>query len=183
MKKYPTVVAATFLVLGLTGCKQPAANVEAKQQAVSSDAILNNQPLPVITFSQLRQNLIEIEIAQSTATQTTSFFFNQGVAAPLMSCPSIGFPIPNTASLSNPVQVIYSSSRGVATGGQMDPNGVYAPASSSGTYVICVDATGTPYANYWEGFVQTVTGPAKWNTAANQVELTGPPSFKFTKGK
>jgi hypothetical protein len=65
---------------------------------------------------------------------------------------------------------------------QIEANGVYTD-QSSGTFVICIDAQGRPYANYWEGFVKTVTGPAEWNAGTHQVELVGPPSFTFTKGK
>jgi hypothetical protein len=95
-------------------------------------------------------------------------------------------PIPNTASLSNPQQVVTGSNDrgyGLATIGQMDPIGIYTPTSSTGTFVICVDAQGKPYANYWEGVVKTVFAPAKWNTTSHHVELVGPPSFSFTKIK
>lgn len=36
-------------------------------------------------------------------------------------------------------------------------------------------------ASYWEGYVQTVTGPAKW--AGKKVVLTGKPTGDFSKGK
>src|SRR5262249_11308948 len=132
---------------------------------------------------QMRQNLVEIETAQAKGVQTTSFFFNQGVVDPFLSCPSIGVPIPNTSSLSNPIQVErHGGDGGGNVGiGQMDPNGTYGPNGSTGTYVMCIDATGTPYAQYWEGFVSTVFAPAKWNMATHQLELTGPASFKFSK--
>lgn len=141
----------------------------------------NNQPVPVFTYSQLRQNLIELETSQAQTTQTTSFFFNLGVADPIGSCPSIGYPIPTTDQLSNPLQAT-SNSQGMTSVGQIEANGVYT-GQSSGTYVICVDATGKPYANYWEGFVQTVSGPAAWDTTAKQVKLTGAPSASFTTKK
>jgi hypothetical protein len=63
----------------------------------------------------------------------------------------------------------------------MDPNGVYVPESSTGTYVMCIDAQGRPYAQYWEGFVHTVFAPARWDSGSHMVQLVGPPSFEFTK--
>jgi hypothetical protein len=138
-----------------------------------------NQPVPVFTWSQLRQNLIEIETAQAQTTQTTTFFFNQGVQDPVSSCPSIGFPIPSTYQITNPEAKVRDHDFALP---QIEANGVYTD-QSTGTYAICVDAQGRPYADYWEGFVKTVTGPAKWNTGSHQVELVGPPSFNFSKGK
>lgn len=158
---------------------------ENNQQDQSTQDLVNNQPLPHFTYSQMRQNLTEIETAQATGVQTTSFFFNQGVADPMDSCPSIGVPIAASASLSNPHRVDKHSATdgGNAVIDQMDPNGVYTPPSTTGTYVVCVDATGTAYTNYWEGFVQTVFAPARWNTTTHKIELIGPPSFKFSKSK
>lgn len=184
VRRLALIVAA--LVVAVTACATEgrAQSAERSQQEQSSIAMVNNQPLPVVTWSQLRQNLIEIEQSQATATQTTSFFFNQGIADPIWSCPSIGYAIPNTASLSNPTQVIWTGSNGgVATGGQMDPNGVYTPTSSTGTYVVCVDNAGRGYAAYWEGFVLTVSGPAAWDREKHTATLTGAPTAKFSTSR
>lgn len=183
-----SAVGATlaFLLLGASSCGSPSDSQreESKQQEAISQQMVKNQPIPQFNYSQMRQNLIEIESAQAKGVQTTSFFFNQGVVDPIMSCPSVGVPIPNTSSLSNPVQVERhggSDGGGNVGIGQMDPNGTYIPNSSTGTYVLCIDATGTVYGQYWEGFVSTVFAPAKWNGTSHQIELTGPASFKFTK--
>jgi hypothetical protein len=196
-KKWFIAIAmlAAFLVLSAESC-QGRADTQKKQQAVAaheSDVSANilsayskSQPPPQRPWSQLRQNLIELETAQMDTTQTTTFFFNQGVREPLSVCPSIGFPIAATSQLTNPDQKITESRSDGDNGNvvvpQIDPNGVFA-GDSTGTYVMCIDAQGRPYANYWEGFVQTVTGPAKWNADAGRIELVGPPSFEFTKGK
>ena len=176
---------AIFLAACQTGPTVPKGqNLENNQQKTSTESLVNNQPLPHFAYSQMRQNLIEIETAEANGVQTTSFFFNQGQRDPVNHCPSIGVPLPNTASLSNPQQVVDGSGDrggGNVTIGQMDPNGIYVPASSTGTFVICIDAQGHPYADYWEGFVKTVFAPAKWNTSTHEVELIGPPSFNFTK--
>lgn len=166
--------------------QQAAQNVEAEASARIQTNYEKNQPVPERPWSQLRQNLIELETAQTDTTSTTSFFFNQGVIDPVMSCPSVGFPIASTSQLTNPEQKIIESNsnndHGNVTLPQIDPNGIFA-GNSTGTYVMCLNAQGQVYANYWEGFVQTVTGPATWKTSTHSVELTGPPSFKFSKGK
>lgn len=178
-------VVAAVLLVSASSCQGPSEGQRqenAQQQAVTQQ-LVKNQPLPAFGYSQMRQNLIEIETAQATGVQTTTFFFNQGVADPLFTCPSIGVPIPNTSSLSNPIAVELhqgTESGGNVAIGQMDPNGTYIPESSTGTYVVCLDAQARPFATYWEGFIKTVFAPAKWNTTTRQVELTGPASFKFT---
>jgi hypothetical protein len=181
-------VAIPLVLMGLLGaaCTQQSAGQRAENAAQAADtaSLVTNQPLPHFNYSQIRQNLIEIETAEANGVQTTSFFFNQGVADPVQTCASIGVPIPNTMSLSNPLQAVGGpNGNGDVAVSQMDPNGTYSPASSSGTFVMCVDAQGHTYADYWEGFVQTVFGPATWNTATHSVSLVGPPSFTFSKGK
>ncbi len=152
MKK---IVAVLVLVLAVAGCTESNSNSARKAQSndrkVAEQQLASyqrNQPTPIFTWSQLRQNLIEIETAQSQTTQTTTFY-----------------RLGSSQRLSLP---------------QIEANGVYT-ADSTGTFVICVDANGKPYAVYWEGFVQTVAGPAKWD--GTHVELIGNPSFKFSKGK
>lgn len=177
-----TVVAA---VLAACGSGNNGNRLESRAQAADTFGLELSQPIPHYNFSQIRQNLIELETAQADGVQTTSFFFNQGVANPVQSCPSIGAPIPTTDQLSNPDQVIkdntgLNNGGGNVTIGQMDPNGVYS-GQSSGTYVMCVSPAGKAYADYWEGFVQTVFGAAHWDAATHQIVLDGPPSYKFTK--
>lgn len=179
------------LPLVLVGCsdtsgKKPDAT--KSDQQVSSNILENyqkSQPVPMFNYSQLRQNLIEIETAQSNTTQTTTFFFNQGVQQPVMTCPSIGFPIAATNQLTNPQQMVTNGNNTWGWGAplaQIDPNGVFS-GDTTGTYVMCVNAQGKAYANYWEGFVQTITGPAVWDEASHSIKLTGPPSFDFSTQK
>lgn len=184
MKKRLALVAAVMAaVLLVAGCdRNKSANSRDQDTAARQLAELStNQPVPVFSYSQLRQNLVEIETAQAQGAQTTTFFFNMGVGDPIMSCPSIGFPIPTTDQLTNPEQA-HTAWHNPYTLHQIEANGVYT-GDSTGTYVLCVNAQGQPYANYWEGFVNTVAGPAKWDTGSHSVQLLGPPSFQFSKGK
>lgn len=183
--------AAALAVFALAGCGDPTPPSDkaetAQQEGIASQAV-NTQPVTSDPWHQMRQNLNEIEHAENTGIQTTSFIFNRSSPDPIQTCPSIGVPIPNTASLTNPEQVsgrYYSGNGGGqwSSGviGQMDPNGIYTPQGSSGTFVICVGADGAPVPVYAEGEVHTVFGPAVWNKETHAVELTGPASFHFTK--
>ena len=137
-----------------------------------------SQPVPQFTCIAVhRATLIDIEAAQAKTTQTTTFFFNQGVAQPTFSCPSIGFPVASTSELTNPEQ----NDSGVAIP-QIDPNGVYSGDSTGTCNVVCVNGNGQTYLDYWEGFVQAVSGPAVWDTTTNSIKTTGPSSLNLHVG-
>lgn len=151
---------------------------ENAQQQADTSSLEQSQPIPHFNWSQIRQTLIDAETISANSTQTTSFFFQQGAPDPVYSCPSIGMPVANTAQLSNPDQVLPdpNQSYGSVVTAQEDPNGIYAPAASEGTYVICVNSSGQDYLDYWEGNVLTVTGAAEWNAATHQLKVTGAPT-------
>jgi hypothetical protein len=181
MNKPRIIATGLAALLALSAGTSTPQGTEQKIAKEQLKGFLAAQPVPTFAWSQLRQNLIELETAQADTTATTSFFFNQGVADPITVCPSSGFPIPPSYQLTNPEQISSRSdgSDRVAVP-QIESTGVYT-AGSTGTYVICIDGTGDPYAFYWEGFVSTVTGPAQWKDG--QVTLTGKPTVDFTNGQ
>ncbi len=154
---------------------------EQNQQTADTASLEQSQPIPHFNYSQIRQTIIDAETIAANGTQTTSFFFQMGNQDPVFSCPSIGMPVANTAELSNPQQVVTQDSQGngisgSATIGQMDPDGVYAPSASSGTYVICVNASGANYLVYWEGDVLTAAAGAEWNASTHSLKVIGAPT-------
>jgi hypothetical protein len=173
---YVALAAAGALML--VGCQDTTSANKADRR--TSNSILRqyeiSQPAPKFPWSQIRQTAIDVETAQARTTQTTTFFFNQGVADPVQSCPSIGFPVASTTQITNPLTPTgYQDSSTVS---QIDPNGIYS-GDSTGTYVLCVGGAGKTYGVYWEGFVYAVTGPAIFNRSTHDVEMTGPSSFDF----
>lgn len=174
--------AALSGLVAVTGCTHApnAQQVEQQQQQADTQALINNQPIPHYNWSQIRQTAIDAEDIAANGTATTSFFFNLGSRDPITSCPSLGLPVPNTAQLSNPEQIAPISGKwggGATNLPQMDPYGIYAPAASEGTYVICLTSAGKPYVNYWEGPVQTVSAPAVWDYGTHTLKITGAPTF------
>jgi hypothetical protein len=181
-KKTAGVIAAALLALAAAGCTSSSSDgqqAEDAQQSQDSTSLEQSQPIPHFSYSQIRQTIIDAETIASDGTQTTSFFFQMGDANPVFSCPSIGMPVANTAQLSNPLQPYTGP---VSTGtddiavGQMDPDGIYAPSASSGTYVICVNGSGAKYLEYWEGDVMTVAAGAVWDDATHTLSVTGAPT-------
>ena len=177
--------SAAVLALGLAACDSGSTNqgqaLEDQQQNNDSLTYDQAQPIPHFAYSQERATLTEVEAIEALGSQTTSFFFNQGVTDPIFSCPSLGMPVASTASLSNPDQIVNPSNgnngNNSVTVGQMDPNGIYNPPDSTGTNVICLNSAGQPYVNYWEGYVESISGAATWNSATHQMEVTGQPTI------
>jgi hypothetical protein len=183
MKKIAIIGAAIALpvILGAGSCSSDeAVKADEVQTNTQLSIYQKNQPVPVHDWSQYRQTVIDMENAQADVVATTSFFFNQGVESPFKSCPSIGFPVPTTAQLTNPWQLVWNSSASGAVA-QMEPTGVYT-GDSSGTYVVCIAPNGDKYLSYWEGFVQTEGGPAEW-VDGKGIVMTGPATAVSTEQK
>jgi hypothetical protein len=177
VKTITGLIAAAALAVTLAACTTGGVNqAEHNQQTADAASLEAAQPIPHYNWSQIRQTLIDAETISADSTQTTSFFFMLGARDPIFSCPSIGEPVANTASLSNPQQVVGNGNGGTEVIQQMDPNGVYAPAASSGTYVICVSGSGANYLQYWEGDVMTVAAPAEWDTVTHTLKVIGAPT-------
>jgi hypothetical protein len=169
-------IAGAVLAAGaLAGCTGSNGNTqESRQQQQDTTSLEAAQPIPHFNYSQIRQTMIDAETIAANGTQTTSFFFQMGAQDPVFSCPSLGMPVANTAQLSNPAQGVSGDPGAVI--GQMDPDGVYAPSSSTGTYVICLNGGGQPYLEYWEGDVMTVAAAAEWDAATHSLRVTGAPT-------
>lgn len=178
------VLVAGFISFTVTSCSLDTGSGKSSQQKdkEATEKGLSrqqqSQPVPIYDWSQFRETLIEITDAKANTTQTTSFFFLEGVGL-VFSCPSIGFPVPSTAQLTNP-EVEKGPRESRITLPQAEPTGVFT-GDSTGTYTICIDAEGRAYASYWEGYVQTVSGPAKFED--DKVVLSGKPTGDFSKGK
>jgi hypothetical protein len=182
-RKFLAIPAAAIAVAGLAACSHSGTTsgqaLENKDSSNIEQTYLLNQPPPHFTHSDIRATAISIEAIQALGEQTTSFGFNQGDKDPIWSCPSLGEPVASTTELTNPQQTVSGGSSrgyGLTTLGNMDPNGIYS-GDSTGTYVLCVNAQGTPYAQYWEGFVDSVSGPATWDAATGQIVVSGQPTM------
>src|SRR4051812_8691170 len=158
------VVAAVVAIPLTMASSSSGQSATQKDQATVAHQLSRyqaNQPVPQFDRSQYRQTLIDVESAEVHGTATTTFFFQQGLQAPVMSCPSVGYPLASTAQLTNPDQMHHYNGNPY-TIPQQETNGVYT-GDSSGTYVACVQPGGVRQIDYWEGFVYTTGGPAHWN--------------------
>jgi hypothetical protein len=178
------VIAAVILAVTISACSGVGGQAaENAQQQTDTSNLVQNQPLPEFTTSAYRQELIEIEAIEALGAPTTAFFFPVGTTVvtqggkqvfsspPIKVCPAEGEPIPNTASLSNPQQVVSAPNTSSAVISQMDPNGVYVPQNSSGTNVLCDNPNGGQKLSYWEGPVFDESGTAVWSDTQGIVDV------------
>ena len=135
------------------------ANIVAKQQ----DIYVNSQPPPVFDWSLERHLLTELYKARNNAVATYSYVRNQYTGKILSSCPSIGFPISAATQLTNPSVAEWHYSQGVwsAVLPQPEPNGLFTPAESRGTYVMCLNKDGKVTPRYYEEDVEAFVTPMK----------------------
>jgi hypothetical protein len=180
-----SVIGAIGIGVLVAACGPGTSAGQALENKASNNiekTYLLNEPPPEFSYSAIRATAISIEAIQALNEQTTSFGFNMGEKNPVWSCPSLGEPVASDDEITNPdqaEQVTGGSDSGgntAVTVGNMDPNGIYA-GDSTGTYVLCVNASGTPYAEYWEGSVDTVSGPAVWNSKTGTIDVTGAPTM------
>jgi hypothetical protein len=127
-------------------------NAQSNQQGIYNQG----QPIPNYPYSNYRQSLIQLENQLATGNVTTWTTWETYSGTPVGVCKSMGWPIPVTTQLSNPLQPSrdggYTGGAAVSVG-QMDPIGVYPPPSGLGTWVMCLDPAGVAHPIYAEGVV------------------------------
>lgn len=185
-KRKHLVIPAVLAVVVLTSAESCAYDEQGttSDQRITEDimsAFSKSQPVPVFPYSQERENVIDILTARASAIPTTSFAMHAGSPDPIHICSSIGFAIPHTTQLTSPDQVVDRTNGDVVIA-QAEPVGTFT-GDTDATHVVCVDANGRAYDDYWEGDVNTVTGPAEWNYELHRIELIGAPTGEFSTGK
>lgn len=150
------LVAITLLVIASIAaeCSNPDA-VESQNVKRQQQLYVNSQPAPYFEWSLERHLMTELYKARNNAVSTFSLTFNDFRGAISWSCASIGFPIPGGTQLTNPQQYVVSG----AVLPQAEPNGLFTPATSAGTYVMCVNKDGTVSPTYIEDNVRTFPQP------------------------
>ena len=192
MRKTFTTILALAGALFLAACGEPSADQKDsvavdKQQGQYSVA----QPVPQYDYSLERAASIELYNArnQNVATYTV---WRSDFGQVLGDCPSVGYPIPYDASLTNPIKI---GRRYLKGGGysyhvveQAEPNGLYSSKNSIATWIRCVvDVDGVPTMTpiYIEDRVTAYPYPVEVDYETDRVTRAGAPSVTLsnTPGK
>jgi hypothetical protein len=159
------LVVALFLIAFVgtfAGSCDDTTAVEKERNATNNQMsqLLNSQPIPVFEWSLEREIVIDIFRARNEAVSTWSVVQNPYTGAIMFECPSIGYPIPGGTKLTNPYQIPGNDWSNTSIP-QAEPNGLYIPESSAGTYINCVNENGTVSPVFEEFYVQTFPFPVE----------------------
>lgn len=151
MKKIMLVlfVLMTFV---LTSCGLDTSDIEQGQQREAVNSIIQNQPIPNLGgYSFERQIVIETYLARNNTIATYAYMFTMdGKIVEI--CPSIGYPIPYSTQLTNPVRTMNDYVEGSVVS-NAEPNGLYPPGDAAATLVQCVQPDGSVSPVYIEWYV------------------------------
>jgi hypothetical protein len=177
MKKI--VILCVLVVLALVGCYSAStSDIEMGQQTQAINSIIQNQPVPDLGgYSFERQVVIDTYLARNNTIATYAYMIAMDGTL-IEICPSIGYPIPYSTQLTNPLKIERTwfenvgSEYGVLA--NPEPNGLYAPADAAATLVQCVNPDGSVSPTYIEWYVLSFPYRIKSDV---QLERIGESSF------
>lgn len=160
MKTIVMLCVVAVLTVFASACDDTSNANERERATVNrqQETFLRSQPTPVFEWSLERSLMIQFYNARNARTLTYSYVVHPHTGALLMSCESMGFPLPATVQLTNP-QTVVDTARGVTSIAQAEPNGLYAPSSTTGTWVMCIAPNGGIEPRYVENEVITTVRP------------------------
>lgn len=171
MKKALWVFLVLVVMAGCTSANFHESLDVNRQQA----QYVNNQPPPFFDWSLERHLMTELYTSRNDAVATWSLTWDTFRGKISWECPSIGFPIPGGTQLTNPMSDLRTSDPVP----QAEPNGLYSPSTSAGTYVMCLNDDGTVSPVYVEDNVRTFFTPMQ-ESDGKLVPIPGvDPSFKI----
>ena len=137
-----------------------------------------NQRVPEYQWSLERHLMIQLYNARNQALTTYSYVINQYNGTISWSCTSLGFPFSAATQLTNPMRTVEGVTQGeFVTIPQPEPNGIYSPSSSEGTWVMCAGEDGNVEPVYIEERVRTYTRPMEEHEGRLVPVASGHPSI------
>lgn len=134
------VVAIMSLVAGCAP-KNNAAYDESKQQNKVQQESNSQVGTPAITKFTEKRLLKQIYEMRDNNIPTYTYLVNNMTGKPVFLVESIGYGIPASTQYNNPEQT-YTYREGVTTLPMAEPNGLYSPAATHGTWVMVKDPNG-----------------------------------------
>jgi hypothetical protein len=134
------ILISVALALTVAGCdaQESSTQIERKKQEELSLQAITQVGMPAITnFAEKRmlKDIIELR-DKMQPTYTYLAGEQQGVIGEKI-CDSLGYGISAATQYTNPQKIASSAQGGFAILPQADPNGLFSPASTEGTWVMC----------------------------------------------
>lgn len=149
MKKINVLLLSLFVFV--YGCEPPKETSSDTVQKQQSEKILmeatRETGMPAIKNFRERKILKDIlEMRDQDGLVTYTYLFSEMTGKITFFCNSIGFGVPYATQYTNP-QKIAEIGRGIheylyEVIPQADPNGLFSPASTEGTWILCRDPSG-----------------------------------------
>ena len=162
MKKI--IIAALALTTMISACEETPPSAEQKQNDATKRLMADAEArvgMPRITnFTEKRLANMIAELRDQPNLSTYTYTIDiQGKAHCLGR--SIGYGLPYTTQITNPMQDRWSSSGGIVVLPQAEPNGLYSSDSTSATWVLLVGPTGKPEPIYVESDITVSLSPLR----------------------
>lgn len=143
-------LAFVWLVCSADSCDSPPATKTSDQeQSQQQEQILKQGTsavgMPAITnFTERRLMKTILELRDQADLSTYTYVWPEMSTKPIFLCKSIGYGLPYSTQYTNPqkIEQTYAATNvGVAYAilPQADPNGLFSPSSSEGTWIMCKD--------------------------------------------
>ena len=157
MKKSITVLFMLGLFITLTSedCNEgnlPSADkIEAQRQEQLQKEAQSQVGLPAIHNFQEKKLLKSIyELRDNEKLVCYAYLWNEFNGKMVFIGKCIGYGIPYSTQYSNPQKIQYGTQNGFAILPQAEPNSLFMPSSSDGTWLMMIDEQGTPHPVYIE---------------------------------
>lgn len=190
------ILLAGAMTAALAGCKQSTITSSSGSSRTQTEAqdnayaqITANQPAPAFNYSLPRALIIKLYEFEQRAAVTWSVVQSPYTGKILFQCESRGYPIPASTQLTNPEKIISGlnmndlPSHAAVTIPQQEPNGLFSPPETAGTWIFCVAQNGQLAPVYEEPNVQVFPFPVVENNgtltrapgskAANTIDIAG----------
>jgi len=161
MKK---VLLGLALVVMLVSCEQQAPTADevdrVKQERILEEGQRQTGMPAIHNFQEKKLLKMIYELRDNEKIVNYAYLFNEfnGKLIYLGKC--IGYGIPYSTQYSNPEKIDWHQNGNVALP-QAEPNGLFMPSSSEGTWVMLLDGDGNPHPVYIEPKV--IVSPIKLN--------------------
>ena len=152
--KMKKILFASLIALSLVSCmdfKPSADEIDRQKQEKLLQEGQKETGMPAIHNFQEKKLLKQIyELRDNEKIVNYAYLYNemQGKLVFLGKC--IGYGIPYSTQYSNPEKVVQEYSQSFGALPQAEPNGLFMPSSSDGTWLMLIDKEGSPHPVYIE---------------------------------
>lgn len=156
MKKTFSVLILSILIsIFISGCdEQPTADEKdrAQQEQLLKEAQRQTGMPAIHNFQEKKLLKMIYELRDDEKIVNYAYLYNEYNGKLILLGKCLGYGIPYSTQYSNPEKDVYEGDhyKGFGALPQAEPNGLFMPASSDGTWVMLLDKDGNPHPVYIE---------------------------------